>query len=111
MEIITLLGKMIESFASFDIFQNDDEIVYFCYIGSFVAAEIESIVDVAERREYSVIFKADDDCRFFEIAAIRYEDDDGNEVVCDVRDRIRNEMKSRGLLQEYHRLCEEAVDV
>lgn len=109
MQVITLLGKMLESYSSFDIQQNEDCTIYTCYSGNYIVNEIESIVDVAGRGEYSVIIKANEDC-YFEIVAIRYEDDDGNEIVCDVRKSIQNEMRSRELLDEYYQLCEEAVN-
>lgn len=109
MRVITLLSKMLESPERFDIWQSDDCTVYTCYYDSFIADEIESIADVDRRRDYSVTFKADADCHF-EVVAVGWCEQDGNEVECDVRERIRTEIKSRGLLEIYHKLCEEAVN-
>ena len=109
MQVLTLLSKIVECSPHFDIQQNDDNVVYACYFDSFVADEIDSIADVGERGDYSVVFRANSDCNF-EIVAIGYDDDDGSEVVCDVGERIRNEMKSRGLLEVYYTLCELAVN-
>ena len=49
MQVITLLGKMLESYSSFDIQQNVDCTIYTCYSGNYIVNEIESIVDVAGR--------------------------------------------------------------
>ena len=108
MQVLTLLAKMLESY-NFDIWQSEENVAYNCQIADFVEEEIESIADVAERGDYSVVFRANSDCNF-EIVAIGYDDDDGSEVVCDVGERIRNEMKSRGLLEVYYTLCELAVN-
>lgn len=108
MQVLTLLSKMIESPESFDIWQNEDCTVYTCYYDSFVADEIETIADVDRRRDYSVTFKANADC-YFEVVSIGYCGQDGNDVVCEVRDRIHKEMESRGLLEVYYRFCELVV--
>ena len=108
MQVLTLLAKMLESY-NFDIWQSGENVAYNCQIVDFVEEEIESIADVAERGDYSVVVKADADCHF-EIVAIKTMDEDGVETVYDVGDRIRREMESRGLLEIYYRLCEEAAN-
>lgn len=109
MQVLTLLSKMLDCPENFDIWQNEDCTVYTCYFGDFVANEIESIADVDRRRDYSVTFKADADCHF-EVVAIGYDEQDGTNVECDVGERIRENMETRGLLETYYELCAKIVN-
>lgn len=109
MNVFTLLSKIVESSFDFEIWSNEDNVVYIAYDNSFIANDIETIVDVDKRGDYSVVFKANSDC-YFEIAAIGCEYDDGDQNVFDVAERIRQDVESRGLLTEYHKLCEIAAN-
>ena len=113
MLIIRLLGKIVDDvrhgLSHFECWQDGDAVKFDCY-DEFIAEEIESVVDVEMGVDYSVTFRADENCRF-EIAQVSFTDEDGVERFFDVSEQVKRDVEADGLLSDYYSLCEKAVEL
>ena len=113
MYVFRLLGKIVDDarhgMSHFECWQIDGAVVYDCY-GNFINEEIANFVDVEDGVDYSVTFRADDDCRF-EIAQVSFIDENGEERFFDVREQVKKDVEADGLLSDYYSLCEKAVEL
>jgi hypothetical protein len=111
MYVFRLLGKIVDDarhgMSHFECWHMDDAVIYDCY-GDFINEEIASFVDVEDGVDYSVTFRANEDCRF-EIAQVSFVDDDGVEQFFDVSEQVKRDVEADGLLTDYYNLCEKAV--
>ena len=107
MQILTLLSKIIDdalnTLSHFDCWE-DDEKVY--YSGEIITEEVMSILDVDDVNSDCVVTFEADENNYFGIDTIEY-----NNNIHDVSKTINEYMKSQGLDDIYHRLCEEAVNL
>ena len=113
MLIIRLLGKIVDDvrhgLSHFECWQDGDAVKFDCY-DEFIDEEIESVVDVEMGVDYSVTFRANEDCQF-EIDQIGYTDENGVQMVFDVAERIKRDIEADGLLNDYYSLCERVVEL
>jgi hypothetical protein len=113
MYVFRLLGKIVDDarhgMSHFECWQIDGAVVYDCY-GDFINEEISNFVDVEDGVDYSVTFRADDDCRF-EIAQVSFTDENGVQMTFDVSERIKRDVEADGLLNDYYSLCDKIVEL